>query len=104
LEPEIAIGLTDASSTTKISGVKPAWAPKVSEETFVSRDDQAVLSITEAAQFMGVSANSMKRAIARGDIPFIRLGVRVLVPRVGLENYIERSLASAGGNLATAQK
>lgn len=61
----------------------------------MARDDQAVLSITEAAQFMGVSANSMKRAIARGDIPFIRLGVRVLVPRRGLENYIERSLATA---------
>jgi excisionase family DNA binding protein len=74
------------------------------EETFVGKDDQAVLSVTEAAQFMGVSANSMKRAIARGDIPFIRLGVRVLVPRRGLENYIERALTGSGGSLATAQK
>jgi excisionase family DNA binding protein len=78
--------------------------PRLRGESFMGRDDQAVLSITEAAQFMGVSANSMKRAIARGDIPFIRLGVRVLVPRRGLENYIERGLAGSGGNLATAQK
>jgi excisionase family DNA binding protein len=80
------------------------WGPNLLEETLVGRDDQVVLSITEAAQFMGVSANSMKRAIARGDIPFIRLGVRVLVPRRGLENYIERSLAGSSGTLATAQK
>ncbi len=57
------------------------------------RDDQAVLSITEAAQFMGVSANSMKRALTRGDVPFIRLGVRVLVPRAALEGYIEKQMA-----------
>jgi len=63
----------------------------------MARDDAPVLSITEAAQYMGISANSMKRALSRGDIPFIRLGVRVLVPRRGLEDYIEKSLAGARG-------
>jgi hypothetical protein len=41
-----------------------------------------------------------ERAIARGDIAAIRLGVRVLVPRRGLENYIERALSGSGGSLA----
>lgn len=53
--------------------------------------DRTVLTVPEAAEYMGVSANSMKRAIARGDIAHIRLGVRVLVPRSELDIYIERS-------------
>ena len=61
----------------------------------MSNDDQVVFSVSEAARYMSVSTNSMKRAIVRGDTPSIRLGVRVLVPRRGLENYIERSLATA---------
>jgi excisionase family DNA binding protein len=68
------------------------------------RDEPIALSLNEAATYVGVSFNSMKRAVARGEIPSVRIGSRVLVPKRALENHIERALAGTSAALATAQK
>ncbi len=56
-------------------------------------DDRAVMSVwPEAGRKLGLSRNSSYEAAARGDIPTIRIGRRLLVPKVAFE----RLLASAG--------
>jgi excisionase family DNA binding protein len=62
----------------------------VSNVTPAERD---VLSVNEAADFMNVSPNSLRKALSQKEIASFRLGGRLLVPRRSLLDYIERSLA-----------
>ena len=51
--------------------------------------ERATLSVVEAARIMGVSKNVAYEAARRGEIPSIRLGGRILVPRAALERLLE---------------
>jgi excisionase family DNA binding protein len=46
------------------------------------------LSVPEAGKRLGISRNLAYEAAARGEIPIIRIGHRVLVPRVALERLL----------------
>jgi len=39
------------------------------------------LTVREAAKLLGISRNTAYEAIARGEIPSVRLGKRLIVPR-----------------------
>ncbi len=43
----------------------------------------------DAGQALGLSRNSTYEAIARGDIPSIRIGKRILVPLAALERLLK---------------
>jgi excisionase family DNA binding protein len=43
-----------------------------------------VLSVTEAAELLGISRAFAYELVARGELPSIHLGRRVVVPRVAL--------------------
>jgi excisionase family DNA binding protein len=45
-------------------------------------------SVSEAAKILGISRAPAYRAVARGEIPAIRIGGRVLVPRAALEQML----------------
>jgi excisionase family DNA binding protein len=45
---------------------------------------RATLTIAETANYIGLSLGSTKAAINRGEIPSVRIGRRVLVPREAL--------------------
>ena len=47
------------------------------------------LSVAETAKLLGVSRNGAYEAIARGDVPSIRLGRRLLVPRAALLQMLD---------------
>jgi excisionase family DNA binding protein len=49
----------------------------------------ATITIDEAAAVLGVSRNSAYSAVARGEIPAIRIGRRLLVPKAALERLLE---------------
>jgi excisionase family DNA binding protein len=49
-----------------------------------SLNDSLVYSVTEAAELLGVSRAFAYELAARGDIPVIRLGRRILVPKAQL--------------------
>lgn len=51
----------------------------------------ATLSIVEAAKRLGIGRNQAYEAAERGDIPSIRIGKRILVPRLALERMLEGS-------------
>jgi excisionase family DNA binding protein len=48
----------------------------------------AVLSRYEAAQLAQLSIGSFDEALKRGDFPFIRVGRRVLIPRIAFERLL----------------
>ena len=54
--------------------------------------ESPVLTIEEAGRYLRLSRGSAYEAARRGDIPTLRIGRRLLVPRVALEKL----LASAG--------
>ena len=55
---------------------------------------RATMTITEAAEQLGIARNQAYEAAKRGEIPTIRIGRRVLVPRVAFD----RLLAGAAGD------
>jgi excisionase family DNA binding protein len=56
------------------------------------------LSVEEAAGLLGISRALAYELVNRGELPAVRLGRRIVVPRVGLEAL----LAGAGSATATA--
>jgi len=47
------------------------------------------LTIEETARALGIGRNQGYEAARRGDIPTIRIGKRLLVPRAALERLLE---------------
>lgn len=60
-------------------------------------DNRPVYTVMETAVLLGLGRNSTYEAIARGQIPSIRVGRRVLVPRAALEHM----LAEANGRVSS---
>lgn len=48
-----------------------------------------VYSVKEAAELLGVHSNTLRRAIARGELRAARLGDRVLIPRGEIQRLLE---------------
>ncbi|HEY3670185.1 MAG TPA: helix-turn-helix domain-containing protein [Acidimicrobiia bacterium] len=49
------------------------------------------MSVTEAAGVLGISRAFAYALVARGELPSLRLGRRVVVPRRALEQLIEQT-------------
>jgi excisionase family DNA binding protein len=52
-------------------------------------DQRLVLNVEEARVVLGLSRGLMYEAIRRGEIPSLRIGRRILIPRVGLARMLE---------------
>ena len=50
-----------------------------------------LLTVTEAARLLRISRNLCYELIAQKQLPHIRLGRRILLPRYGLEQWIART-------------
>jgi excisionase family DNA binding protein len=61
-------------------------------------DDRQVYTVEEAGKVLGLSRASSYQAAARGDIPTIRIGRRLLVPIKGLELLLEQGSFRRGKN------
>ena len=53
-------------------------------------EDRQVYTVEEAGKVLGLSRASSYQAAARGDIPTIKIGRRLLVPIKGLELLLEQ--------------
>ena len=51
-------------------------------------EKRLVLSVTEAAAALGISRAHAYELVARGQLPSLRLGRRIVVPRRGLERLL----------------
>lgn len=50
--------------------------------------DKLVLNVNDVAKALGLSRNSIYEGVKRGEIPCIRIGKRLLIPRVALERLL----------------
>ena len=57
--------------------------------------EKLTLTVDEVARCLGIGRNSAYEAIARGEIPAVRIGKRLLVPRVGLEKLLTSTIQNA---------
>lgn len=55
-------------------------------------EEKIVLTVDEVANILGISRPTAYQGIQRGEIPSIKVGKRILVPRMALEKL----LAEAG--------
>ena len=53
------------------------------------------LSVQEAAEVLGIGRSAAYEAARAGQIPTIRIGKRILVPRVALERLLEQPTPAA---------
>jgi excisionase family DNA binding protein len=52
-------------------------------------EKRLVLTVTEAAAALGISRAHAYELVARGELPSLRLGRRIVVPRRGLERLLD---------------
>jgi excisionase family DNA binding protein len=51
--------------------------------------------VDEAAQILGISRSTAYEAVRRGELPVIRIGRRLVVPRAALERMLGQAVESA---------
>jgi excisionase family DNA binding protein len=51
----------------------------------MTKVEKATVSVDEAAKVLGIGRNQTYDGIKRGEIPSIKIGKRILVPRAALE-------------------
>jgi excisionase family DNA binding protein len=51
-------------------------------------NERATMTVTEAARVLGISRGKAYEAAARGEIPTLKIGRRILVPRTALERLL----------------
>jgi excisionase family DNA binding protein len=73
----------------------PYWHPGLRVIPPISSADRLVLSVPEAGQLLGISRAFAYELIARGELPFMRLGRRIVVPKAALLELVEQ--AGLGG-------
>ena len=52
-------------------------------------ESAAALSISDAATYLAVSTDTVRRLIRAGEIPHARIGNSIRIRRVDLESYLE---------------
>jgi excisionase family DNA binding protein len=51
---------------------------------------RATLTVEEAAKLLGIGRSQGYEAAARGELPIIRIGKRMLVPKAALERMLDQ--------------
>jgi excisionase family DNA binding protein len=54
----------------------------------VPTEQRLVYTVEEAAQLLGISRSFAYEAAQRGEIPSMRIGRRILVPKAALERFL----------------
>lgn len=58
----------------------------------MTNDEKLVLNVKEVSLLLGLAKNSIYSGILAGEIPHVKVGKRILIPRAALEKL----LAEAG--------
>ena len=56
--------------------------------------DRLVLTVPEAAELLGICRNAAYEGVRRGEIPSIRIGKRLVVPRAAFEEMLKGEAAT----------
>jgi excisionase family DNA binding protein len=66
-------------------------------EAINTRVERLVLTVPEAAEMLGISRTTGYALFASGELPSVRLGRRIVVPRRALDELLDRC-SSGGGS------
>lgn len=67
-----------------IDALRPILQGAISVPAVKGEEVPAIMSVPEAARFLGVGRNTVYDAVRRGEIPSIRFGRQIRIPRHGL--------------------
>jgi excisionase family DNA binding protein len=56
--------------------------------------NRLVLTVAEAADRLGISSDLAYDLVARGELPSLRLGRRIVIPRIALLAFVESATGS----------
>jgi excisionase family DNA binding protein len=62
--------------------------PEVTGQKIVESPEKLTITVPEAGRLLGIGQNSAYAAAAKGEIPTLRIGGRLLVPRAALERLL----------------
>ena len=57
-------------------------------------DNQQIMTVDEVAKLLRLSRNAAYEAVARKEIPSVRIGRRILVPRAGVDALLNGGKAA----------
>ena len=63
----------------------------------IADDDRLVLTIEEAGKLLGLGRSGTYEAARRGDIPTIKIGSRILMPKAALLKLLEETARGGRG-------
>ena len=63
--------------------------------TTKASEDRLVWSVEEAGQLLGISRAHAYELVARGELPHLRLGRRVVVPKHAIEVLLARAASDS---------
>jgi excisionase family DNA binding protein len=59
--------------------------------------ERLTYNVREAAELLGLSKNSAYQACLRGEIPHLKIGKRILIPKAQLERLLLGNSEAANG-------
>jgi excisionase family DNA binding protein len=59
--------------------------------------DRLVLTVAEAADRLGISSDLAYDLVARSELPSLRLGRRIVIPRIALQELVESVAGDGSG-------
>ena len=60
---------------------------------YAAIEKRLCLTVPEAAEMLGISRNFGYELVKQGQLPVIRFGKRLLIPRVALEKMLEKGMS-----------
>jgi excisionase family DNA binding protein len=84
--------------TTVANNSKRFWrkSMKVAADPRAALVDEGLVSVGQAAAFLGLSRSSIYTLMEKGELAFAKIGGSRRIPRKALTQLAERSLVSAG--------
>jgi excisionase family DNA binding protein len=82
------------ASSDPIDGTRPSAASEALHLAQFLNADRLVLTVAEAAKLLGISRAFAYELVSRGELPVIRLGRRIVVPKVALLELVGMSSAA----------
>jgi excisionase family DNA binding protein len=64
--------------------------------------EKLTLSVDEFCQVMGISRNHGFSAVRNGEVPHLKIGKRILIPRIAVERMLTAAAAPVAGEPKTA--
>jgi excisionase family DNA binding protein len=69
------------------------WRRLVTKSTCISDDGRLVYKVPEAGALLGLSRNASYEAAKRGDIPTVRIGKLLRVPKLAFHKLLDGASA-----------